>query len=44
MHNIVNQLYFNKNFLKVSVIKEKTGGEAIYVFSFNTYISFWDPT
>ena len=39
MHNIVNQLYFNKNFLKVSVIKEKRGGEAIYVFSFNTYPS-----
>ena len=44
MYNIVNQLYVNKNFLKISVKKEKRDGEAIYVFSFDTYISFWDPT
>ena len=40
MHNIVNQLYFNKKFLKINVKKEKKGGEAIHMFSFDAYISF----
>ena len=34
----------NKKFLKINVKKEKKGGEAIHMFSFDAYISFWDPT